>query len=49
MGLYNRAVTGNFSKTPYTVHTRQYWQRGIYRVKISIDGVNFAEGKFEVF
>ena len=30
MGLYNRAVTGSFTQTPYEVHVRQYWQRGIF-------------------
>ena len=30
MGIYNRAVTGSFTKTPYDVHVRQYWQRGVF-------------------
>ena len=30
MGIYNRAVTGSFTKTPYDIHVRQYWQRGVF-------------------
>ena len=28
MGIYNRAVTGTFTSTPYEVHQRQYWRQG---------------------
>lgn len=30
IGLYNRAVTGSFTTTPYDVHLRQYFKRGIF-------------------
>jgi hypothetical protein len=30
MFVYNRAVTGSFATTPYTLHQRQYFQRGMF-------------------
>lgn len=30
MGLYNRAVTGHFTRTPYALHSSQYFQDGLF-------------------
>jgi hypothetical protein len=30
IGIYNRSVTGSFSKLPYSVHERQYFHNGVF-------------------